>query len=78
MAKIEISIPDVAQIVITGPVQCGKSVVLARIEKMLREEFRANTVSADLSAERRVGSPDNPADWESKMVGKTAWILSEA
>ena len=77
MAKIEINIPDVAQIIIVGPAQCGKSIVLARIEKMLRKEFGASTVSSGLSNERRTANPDNPEDWESKMVGKTTWVLTE-
>lgn len=78
MPKIEIHVPDVAHVVVTGPTQCGKSLVLARIERVLREEFGAQTVSRDLEQERRIASPDSPADWELKMAAKTTWVLSEA
>lgn len=78
MRKIAIEVPDVAHIVVTGPTQCGKSLVLARIERVLREEFGAQTVSRDLEQERRMGNPDSPADWELKMAAQTTWVLSEA
>lgn len=78
MAKIEIEVPNVAHVVVTGPPQCGKSLVLARIERVLREEFGAQTVSRDLEQERNLGNPDTPADWELKMAAKTTWVLSEA
>lgn len=67
----------VATVVVTGPTQCGKSVVLARIDRVLREEFGAQTVSKDLEQERNIGNPDNPADFELQLVSKTTWVLSE-
>jgi len=78
MAKIEIEVPNVAHVIVSGPTQCGKSLVLARIERVLREEFGARTVSRDLEQERNLGTPDNPADWELKLAAKTTWVLSEA
>jgi energy-coupling factor transporter ATP-binding protein EcfA2 len=78
MSKIQIEVPDVAHVIVTGPTQCGKSLVLARIERVLREEFGTVTVSRDLQQERNIGSPDTPADWELKMAAKTTWVLSEA
>lgn len=78
MAKVEIVVPDVAHVIVTGPTQCGKSLVLARIDRVLREEFGAQTVSRDLAEERSIGNPDKPADWELKMAAKTTWVLSEA
>lgn len=78
MAKIEIEVPNVAHVIVSGPTQCGKSLVLARIERVLREEFGAQTVSRDLEQERSLGNPDNPAGWEQKLAAKTTWVLSEA
>ena len=78
MSKIHIEVPDVAHVIVTGPTQCGKSLVLARIERVLREEFGAVTVSRDLQHERKIGNPDSPADWELNMAAKTTWVLSEA
>lgn len=78
MAKITVQIPDIAQVVVTGPVQSGKSIVLARIEKMLREEFGAATVSRDLDIEKRLSDTDNPPNWAVASIGRTMWVLSEA
>lgn len=78
MPKIEIEVPNIGHVVVSGPVQCGKSLVLARIERVLREEFGANTVSLDLEMERKLATPDASADWEVKMAGKTTWVLTEA
>ena len=36
MKEIKIKVPDVAHIVISGPTQCGKSIVMDTIEKALR------------------------------------------
>jgi ABC-type polar amino acid transport system ATPase subunit len=77
MRKIEITVPDVAHVVVSGPTQCGKSIVLARIERMLHEEFGAHTISHDLDAERRAGDLDDPKDWEKRMVKQTTWVLTE-
>ena len=75
---IEIEVPNVAHVVVTGPTQCGKSLVLARIERMLREELGAQTVSRDLELERNLSRPDTPANWELKLAAETTWVLSEA
>lgn len=78
MAKIEIEVPNVAHVIVSGPTQCGKSLVLACIERILREEFGAQTVSRVLEQERNIGTPCKPAGWELKSVEKTTWVLSEA
>ena len=78
MAEIKIKVPNVAHIVVTGPTQCGKSIVMDRIEKAVRAEFGANVVSEDLRIERNVNDYDNLDDWQSKMVTQTTWVLSES
>ena len=35
---IIIKVPEVASITITGPTQCGKSIIMDRIKKMLEKE----------------------------------------
>tara|TARA_R110000751_G_scaffold246682_2_gene346567 strand:- start:43 stop:279 length:237 start_codon:yes stop_codon:yes gene_type:complete len=77
MAELKINIPDVAHIVVTGPTQCGKSIVMDRIEKMLKADFGATVISRDLAKERKLGNMDELADWEVKMVKDTTWILYE-
>lgn len=78
MAELKIKVPNVAHIVITGPLQCGKSIVMDRIEKALRDEFGANVVSEDLRIERNGNDYDELADWQKDMVKKTTWVLSES
>src|SRR3546814_15145649 len=77
MPKIEIAVPDVAHVVVTGPMQCGNSLVLARLDRVLRGEFGPHTVCRDLAQERRRGCPDNTAYWALKMAAKTTRPLSE-
>ena len=78
MTEIKIKIPNVAHIVITGPTQCGKSIVMDRIDKALRSEFSANVVSDDLRVERNGNNYDELDDWQRDLVKKTTWVLSEA
>ena len=78
MAELKIKIPNVAHIVVTGPTQCGKSIVMDRIEKVLRAEFGANVVCEDLLSERSVNDYDQLDDWEKKMVAQTTWVMSES
>lgn len=78
MADIKIKIPNVAHIVVTGPNQCGKSIVMDRIEKALKSEFGANVISEDLRIERNGNDYDQLDDWQKKIVARTTWVLSEA
>jgi len=78
MKEIKIKVPDVAHIVISGPTQCGKSIVMDTIEKALKSEFGANVVSEDLRIERNANDYESMEDWQKKMVAKTTWVLSEA
>ncbi len=78
MAELKIKVPNVAHVVITGPTQCGKSIVMDRIEKALRAEFGANVVSEDLRIERNGNDYDELSDWQKDMVKKTTWVLSES
>lgn len=66
--KLEISIPTVAHIVITGVSPGVHSVVMQRIKDMLTDDFGA-TVSAALPA-GPAGSDDD--------VGKSLWVVSQA
>ena len=66
--KLEISIPTVAHIVITGESPGVHSVVMQRIKDMLTDDFGA-TVSAALPA-GPAGSDDD--------VGKSLWVVSQA
>jgi predicted AAA+ superfamily ATPase len=77
MAELKIKVPNVAHIVITGPTQCGKSIVMDRIEKALKAEFGANVVSEDLRIERNGNDYDDLAQWQTDMVKNTTWVLSE-
>jgi len=78
MAELKIKVPNVAHIVVTGPTQCGKSIVMDRIEKALKAEFGANVVSEDLRIERNGNDYEKLDDWQKKMVSQTTWVLSES
>jgi len=78
MPELKIKVPNVAHIVVTGPTQCGKSIVMDRIEKAIKSEFGANVVSEDLRIERNGNDYDQLADWQKKMVAETTWVMSEA
>ena len=77
MPKINVDIPNVASIVITGPCGCGKSVIMDRIEKMIKQEFGALVVSKDLEIERNGNDLTNLESWEKERIGKTIWTISE-
>lgn len=70
--------PDVAHIVISGPTQCGKSIVMDTIEKALKAKFGANVVSEDMRIERNASDYESLQDWQKRMVAKTTWVMSEA
>lgn len=78
MTELKIKVPNVAHVVITGPTQCGKSIVMDRIDKALRAEFGANVVSEDLRIERNGSDYDELEQWQKDMVKKTTWVLSES
>lgn len=76
MSKIEVSTPNVANIVVVGPTQCGKSIVLEKIARMLKDEFGATLVN--IEAEKNGHEEiDNLRDWQTSLVRNTVWILSE-
>ncbi|MCK7542920.1 hypothetical protein MLC59_01885 [Marinobacter bryozoorum] len=75
--KVAIKVPEVACITVTGPTQCGKSIVIDRIKKMLEAEFGAAVISKDWEKERQLSNMDELADWEINMVGDTIWFIQE-
>jgi hypothetical protein len=75
--KFIIDVPQVACITVTGPTQCGKSIVIDRIKKMLEQEFGATVVSKDWKEERTLANYESLKDWEMKMVAGTIWNISE-
>ena len=77
MNTLEIKVPAVAYIIVAGPTQCGKSIVMDRIEKLLKAEFGALVVSEDLQTERNNADYDNLEDWQNAIVSNTVWVLSE-
>ena len=74
---VVISVPEVASITVTGPVQCGKSIVIDRIKKMIEAEFGATVVSKDWEREGRGSNYERLDSWEMKMVARTIWHISE-
>lgn len=75
--QIVINVPEVASITVTGPTQCGKSIVIDRIKKMLEAEFGATVVSKDWQQEGNASTYENLDQWQVKMVGDTIWHISE-
>lgn len=62
---------------ISGPTQCGKTLVAAVVERVLRQAFGATVIAEDLEAARRLGNPDFPKEWERQMVAETLWRIEE-
>jgi predicted AAA+ superfamily ATPase len=77
MSEITIRVPNVAHIVVIGPTQCGKSIVMDRIEKALKTEFSANVISEDLRVERNGNNYEKLDDWQKQMVSQTTWVMIE-
>lgn len=73
----KVDVPNLASITVTGPAQCGKSIVIDRIKKMLEREFGATVVSRDWEEEARLSNMNDLDDWELKMVRETIWVVSE-
>lgn len=65
------------EINVSGPIQCGKSIILAAIDRTLRDMGVQFRLSEELEQERNMGHPDNPEDWETAMIGKSYVVLSE-
>jgi predicted AAA+ superfamily ATPase len=65
------------EINVSGPTQCGKSIVLAAIDRALRDMGIQFRLSEELEQERNMGHPDKPEDWEMEMLSKSYVVLSE-
>ena len=61
-------------ITISGPTACGKSLILARIEQVLRDEFGATTISTDLDQERAMIDLSKA---DRQLPSTVVWILRE-
>lgn len=70
---------ETVRITIDGPVQVGKSIILARIKQMLEHEFGVSTVMVDreVSELSQQALPQSLADWELNMIKKNSWLLTE-
>lgn len=68
MAKLEISIPAVAHVIVTGVSHPVQVAVMQRIHALLREEFGAVVT---------VALPDGPAG-TADDVKKALWVVSSA
>lgn len=76
--NIEIKVPAVATIGVAGPTQCGKSIIMDRLRRVLEQEFGATVVlNRSLQEELNGSSYDDLADWEKRMVAETIWVLAE-
>lgn len=66
-------------LVVMGPVQVGKSIVLARIKQVLEQEFGI-TVTADTEVTRYSATEslvEGLAQWELDMIKAHDWKLTE-
>lgn len=62
---------------VIGPTATGKSIISARIEKILTEEFGAEVVAKELELERRKSNPDEPEAWERGMLRNNTFHIVE-
>lgn len=75
--QLEIPSLDTAQIIVVGPTRCGKSAVMAAIERALLDTFRTQVASLDLVIERGLSQPDKPSPEDVDSIRKTVWVLRE-
>lgn len=75
--KMEIKVPSVATIGVSGPVQCGKSTVMLRLAQVLQDEFGATVVLNDELAKEKNQTRADLQKWERDMVKRTVWVLAE-
>jgi hypothetical protein len=69
MKRIEINV--------SGPTQSGKSIVLATIDRALRDLGVNFRLSETLEMERNMGNPDDPEPWERDALKDTYIVLTE-
>ncbi len=67
---------DEVTITVEGDVGCGKSIILARIAQILRDEFGA-TVNDECLAQEYRSRPNDIANWEKDSIKNTFWTLEE-
>jgi predicted AAA+ superfamily ATPase len=65
------------EINVSGPTQCGKSIILAVIDRALRDQGIQFRLSEELEHERNMGTPDRPEPWEREMLSKSYVVLTE-
>jgi ABC-type polar amino acid transport system ATPase subunit len=75
--KIEVNVPNVATIAVTGPVGCGKSAVMRTLKKVLIEQFGATVLLNDELRREENSMPEEIAKHEADAVRKTVWLLAE-
>lgn len=69
--RFEFNVPDVAHVIVVGPVGCGKSLLLARIREVIRE-FGATVAPSSVEVPTQTAP-----DWERRLVRDTTWVLRE-
>lgn len=69
MNKIEIQV--------IGKTGSGKSVILAAIDKCLKDLEIPEIISEDLEKERKLCNPDKPAAWQAKSLKNTSVHMRE-
>jgi hypothetical protein len=62
------------QIQVTGETGIGKSIILAIIERAIKEAGIRMVLSPDLEAERKLNDPDNPPEWEMESLKNNTYV----
>lgn len=63
------------EITVKGETATGKTIVLAAIERAIKELGVRMILSPELESERNMGNPDNPPDWEMESLRKNTYIV---
>jgi len=74
---VKVKIPELVTITISGPTSTGKSIIMERINKLLRNEFNAEVVSPNLDQELSMNDYSKLDTWQINMVKDTIWFLQE-
>ena len=63
------------EVKVTGETGVGKTVILAAIDRALKDLGVKMILSQELEQERNMGNPDKPAQWELESLIKGSYVV---
>jgi hypothetical protein len=63
------------EVTVTGETTTGKTIILAAIDKAMKELGVRMILSPELESERNMGTPDSPPDWELESLKTNSYVV---